>query len=315
MRVVLRRLLSAIPTLLLVLLLAMLLLEATPGDPARVIAGDAASDEDVAVVRERLGLDEPLVGRYLDYARGAVVGDLGESFRDGQPVASSIARTLPVTASLGIVSLLLAVAFAVPAGVVAAVRRNGLVDRALTAVGAIFVAVPPFVVALVLVVLFSIDRNWLPATGYVKLSDDPLEWLRHIALPCVALALPSAAELARQLRGSMVDVLQEDYINTQFAKGLRRRAIIGKHVAKNAAAPVVTVLGVQAGRILGGVVIIESLFVIPGFGNLVYLAVLGRDFPVVQGAVLVSALVVVVVNLLVDLSYLYFDPKLRSDGS
>jgi peptide/nickel transport system permease protein len=200
----------------------------------------------------------------------------------------------------------------VPAGVLAALHRGRLVDRLVTLVSSALMAIPPFVFALVLVIVFALDRSWFPAGGYVPPSDGILEWARHLILPAFTLALASSAELARQIRGALADTMEEDFIRSSHARGLSRRSVVGKHAAKSAAIPVVTVLALQIPRLLGGAVVVELIFALPGFGYLALDAVQARDVPVVQGVVLVSGIVIIFTNLLADLSYGYFNPKVRT---
>jgi peptide/nickel transport system permease protein len=307
-----RRLLAAVPTVLLLLLFAMLLVNLSPTDPAVVLAGEGASPEQLDAIRSRFGLDEPLLVRYHQFVTSAVRGDLGHSFRNGRPVWDLIAESIPVTASLAVLALVFTVVIAVPAGILAALYRDRFIDRGITTITSLFLAMPSFVVALILVVLFAINRDWFPATGYVTFARSPADWLRHLALPAFALALPSAAELSRQIRGSFIDTFEEPFVTAQYAKGLSRPRIIGKHVSKSASVPAVTVLGLQVGRVLGGAVVIEMVFALPGFGLLSLTAVMGRDFAVVQGVVVIGALIVIAVNLIVDLSYLYLAPQTRA---
>jgi peptide/nickel transport system permease protein len=312
MKYLAHRLLLAIPTLLIVLLLSFLLMHLVPGDPARVVAGNSASPEQLAAVRAQLGIDQPLVSQFATYIGNVARGDLGTSLENRQSVATRIADTLPVTLSLTAIALIFTVLIAVPCGVLAALRRGRWLDQAVAAVSAFFIAIPPFIVGLVLVVLFALHWSIFPATGYVPLADGFTEWFRSLALPALALALTPAAELTRQIRGALVDTLEQDFIRTVRAKGMPGWSLVGKHAAKNAASPVITVFGLQIGRILGGAVVVELIFGLPGFGTLAYNAVLGRDFPLIQGVVLVSAVAVIICNLLVDLSYAYLNPKLRT---
>lgn len=311
LRYVGRRLLVAIPLLLLVGLFVFLLLDLTPGDAASRVAGDTATPEQIVEVRERLGLDRNVFVRYGEWLGDAVQGDLGESLTTPQSVGEAISQRIPVTASLAGVALGLTVVCGLPLGALAALRPNSLIDRTVTAMAALAMAIPPFVVGLILVVVFAVRYGWLPATGYVAFDESPVEWFKHLVLPGIALAAIPTAEVARQLRGALVDALGNDYIRTARAKGLRESAVVGKHALKNAAIPVVTVLGLQASRILAGSVTVEFIFVVPGFGRLAYDAVIARDIPMIQGVVMVSAAVVLIVNLLVDLSYGYFNPRVR----
>ena len=312
LRLLARRLITTIPALLGVMLVALLLVELMPGDPAAIMAGEDATPEAVAAVRADLNLDASLFERFASYVQGVLHGDLGRSPGSGTPVWDRISAALPVTLSIGLVAMVLAVLIAIPAGTLAALRRGGLVDRAVTAVAAVIQAVPPFVVGLALIIFFAVQRGWLPTGGYAPLGEGVGTWLRHLLLPGLALALLAAAELARQTRGSMVDTFEQDYIRAVRAKGLRERRVIGKHAAKNAATPVVTVLGLQVGHILGSAVVIELIFGMNGFGSLAMNAVLTRDIVLIQGVVLVSGIGVLVANVAVDIAYGYLNPKVRT---
>ena len=312
LRVVVRRLLSAIPLLLALSFFVFVLLDLMHGDAARAVAGENATDAEVAAAATRLGLDQPLVVRYAVWLGGAVRGDLGQSLLSSQPVSGLILERLPVTLSLAAVTLLIATVAGLPLGVAAALRPNRALDRIVTAVTSVLMAVPPFVIGLVLVLVFAISVSAFPATGYSPLTDDGLgAWLNHLVLPALALAAVSGAELARQTRAAMVDTLGADFVRTVRAKGLRTPLIVGKHALKNAGVPIVTVLGLQASRVLAGAVTVEFVFALPGFGSLAVTAVNQRDIPVILGIVMVSAIAVLVVNLVVDVSYGYFNPKLR----
>jgi peptide/nickel transport system permease protein len=307
-----RRLISVIPTLLLITILSFLLLKLIPGDPARTLAGDNATEAQVKVIRHSLGLDKPVIQQYFDYMGNLLHGDLGTSLVNGDSVTHRIGQALPVTASLALFALIFAILIGVPAGVLAALRRGRAADHLVTGASSVLIAIPPFIVASLLVIVFALDRSWLPAGGYVDPSAGIGEWARYLVLPALALSLASAAELARQVRGSLADTMEEDFVRSAHARGLKNRSVIGKHAAKSAAIPVVTVLALQVGRILGGAVIVELIFAMPGFGTLALDSVLSRDVPVVQGIVLVSAIVVIATNLLADLSYGYFNPKIRT---
>jgi peptide/nickel transport system permease protein len=306
-----RRVLTAIPILLGIMLLALLLVELMPGDPATFVVGEDATPEALAIARHDLRLDEPLWKRFVEYVWDVAHGDLGESPGNHVAVWDRVSAALPVTLSLAIVGLVFSVVLGVPAGTLAALRRDRFADRAVTAVASGMQAVPPFVVGLALVVVFAVDRSWFPAAGYIEFGEDPWEWFRHLVLPGLTLAMIPAAQLTRQTRGALVDILEQDYIRAARAKGLRERAVIGKHAAKNAATPVVTVLGLQVGAVLGGAVVVELIFGLSGFGGLALSAALGRDLVLIQGVVLISAIAVLITNLLVDVSYGYFNPRLR----
>lgn len=310
---VLRRLLSAIPLLLFISFFVFVLIDFTPGDAAQTLAGEGATAQQIAETRTRLGLDEPLLIRYVEWLWAAIQGDLGTSLYSSESVVNILLDRMPVTGSLALVSLIIVLLVGIPLGVTAAVRANSFVDRAVSGFASLSMALPPFVVGLVLVLLFGISLSWFPATGYTSVAEGgAFEWLRHLILPALAIAAISTAELARQTRGALVDILQTDYIRTLRAKGLKRSKIIGKHALKNAGIPIVTIFGVQVGRVLAGAVTVEFVFAIPGFGSLAVSSVNERDMPVILGVVLMSAIVVLVANVIVDLSYGYFNPKVRS---
>ncbi|ROO87470.1 peptide/nickel transport system permease protein [Actinocorallia herbida] len=308
-----RRLVSAVPLLLAISLLVFLLLDLMPGDAAATLAGENASAEQIAELRGRLGLDQPVLLRYWDWLTSAVHGDLGQSLFSSQSVTDTVLERLPVTASLGLAALLLVVVIGLPLGIFAARRPGSAVDRLLSAFASLAMALPPFVVGLVLVLLFAVNLGALPATGYVPLSEGGLGgWLRNLVLPAIAVAAIPVAELARQTRGALVDAQSKDYIRTVRAKGVHERSVLLKHALKNAGVPIATVLGLQVNRLLAGSVTVEFVFAMPGFGALAVNAVIQRDLPMILGVVLTSALIVVVVNILTDLSYGFFNPRLRA---
>lgn len=313
-KLLLRRTLVSVPILLAVAFVVFMMLQVAPGDPARRAAGgEGASTEQVAAARERLGLDDSLVQQFGDYLGGLVTGDLGRSFFSNQPVIEAITARLPVSVSLMAGALVLALVLALPAGALAAVRPGGLTDRLVMAAATAGVALPSFFIGLLLAYLVGIQLEWLPATGYVPLEEGFGPWARSLILPWLTLALAAAAEISRFLRASLRDVLNQDYVRTARAKGLPTSMVIRKHAMKNAAIPVVTVIGLQIRFLLGGTIVVEEVFGLSGLGSLAVKAVLDRDYPIIQGIAITSALVVVVVNLLVDLSYGYFSPKVRTE--
>ena len=312
LRFVAKRVLYTLPVLAIVALLTFLMLELTPGDPAVVVAGADASPEAIDAARESLGLDQPLPQRFADYVGNVVTGDLGESFTSGVPVLETIASRLPVSLSLTLGALLIGLAIAIPAGIFAAVKSGSWLDRFTIFNTSVGMASPEFFVGLLLILVFSLTLGWFPATGYVPFADDPVEWANRLVLPALTLGVGVAAEVTRHVRASMRDVLQRDYIQTARAKGLSTASVIGKHGLKNAALPVVTVLGLQVRRLLAGTVIVEQIFAMNGIGTLAVRAVFHRDLPMLLGIALVTAVIVLVVNLLVDLSYGYLDPKVRA---
>jgi len=311
-RYITRRIISTVPMLVLVGLITFLLIHITPGDPAAVVAGENASLQAIEEARHRLGLDQPFLIQFWHWLWAVLHGDLGTSFTSGKPVTELIFDRLPITLSLTAGATLIGLLIAVPLGVFAATKRGSWLDRITIFGTSLGIAAPEFFIGLLLVLVVALEWGWLPATGYVPFAEDPVEWLARLTLPSVTLGLGVAAELARQVRGSMIDVLSRDYIQTARAKGLSTLSIIVKHGLKNAAIPVVTVLGLQVRRLLGGTVIVEQIFAMNGVGSLAVRAVFLRDLPVLLGVALTTAVVVLLVNLLVDMSYGYFDPKVRS---
>lgn len=307
-----RRLLLTIPILVLASFLVFGLVLIVPGDPAITLAGDNATVEQIEAIRERLGLDDPVWTQYGRWAGKAIQGDLGESLFSGRSVTKSIGERLPVSVSLAAVSVAIALMIAIPAGVIAALNRGRWIDSAATVGASLGLAMPSFWLGALLALLFALRLGWLPATGYVPISTSITEWLRHLILPALTLGTAAAAETTRQLRSSLIQVLEQDYIRTARSSGLRSRVVIFKHAMKNAAMPVVTVLGFQVAFLLGGSVIVEQLFALPGLGGLAIRAVLDRDLPVIQGVVLFTTVLVVSINLLVDLLYGWLNPKVRA---
>ncbi len=312
LRFLVQRVIGTLPMLLLVGLITFLLIHLTPGDPAAVVAGDNASNEAIEAARERLGLNAPLPVQFGRWVYAVLHGDLGTSFTSGRPVTELILERLPITLSLAFGATLIGLVIAIPLGILAAVQRDSWIDRLTVFTTSLGIAAPEFFIGLLLVLLFALELGWLPATGYVPFTEDPVQWAVRLILPCVALGLGVAAELTRQVRGAMRDVLARDYIQTARAKGLSAGSVIVKHGLKNAAIPIVTVLGLQIRRLLGGTVIVEQIFNINGVGSLAVRVVFLRDLPVLLGVALITAVVVLIVNMLVDMSYGYFDPKVRA---
>lgn len=313
LRKVILSVLGMIPVLLLVSILVFGLIVLIPGDPAVTLAGEAASPERVAEVREQLGLNEPLISQYLDWLGGALQFDFGTSLFSTLPVSEAIANRLPATLSLAAVTLAFSVIVGVSVGALAALRPGSFLDRVATVGASLGVAIPNFWLGLLLIVAFAVDRRLLPAGGYETLAEGGWwNWLRFLILPAIALGAAASAEIARQTRSTLAAVLHQDYIRTARSKGLSPLKVFGKHAMKNAAIPVVTVIGVQVGRLVGGTVVIEQAFSIPGVGSLAYQSVFDGDIPMIQGIVLIAAMVVLMSNFLVDLSYGYFNPKVRA---
>jgi peptide/nickel transport system permease protein len=306
-----RRIAATVPVMLVVAVLVFLLLRLTPGDPAAILAGDAASTEQIARIRASLGLDRPIVVQFGIWIGNMLAGDLGESFYYKTKVATLIGQRLEPTLSLATLTILVAVLVAVPLGVLAAWRFGGWFDRALMGFSVLGFSVPVFVLAYILIWTVSLKLGLLPVQGYQRLADGVLPWLRHLALPAITLSVIYIALIARVTRASVLEALGEDYIRTARAKGLPEARVMVRHALANAAVPIVTVIGIGVALLIGGVVVTESVYAIPGLGRLTVDAVLARDFPTIQGVILFFSFVYVLVNLLVDLSYLFFDPRIR----
>jgi peptide/nickel transport system permease protein len=301
-----------IPTLIAVSFLVFLLLAVAPGDPAREIAGPEASQEAVAQIRENLGLDRPLLVRYGEWLGDAVRGDLGNSIISDRPVTDSVFKVLGISASLIVVGVTFAIVGSLVLALAPVLTKSRVVERICSVLSAAAIATPSFWLALVLVQALAVERRWLPAVGYVGLADDPVEWFRHLVIPGIAIGASVAGHLARQMRSSVAEVMSTDYVMAARAKGVGHRRLVFKHVLKNAAIPVVTVLGIRVGQLFGATVLVEQIFLINGLGDLTLRAVLSRDVPVVLGILVVVAALIALINLIVDASYLYFNPKVRS---
>jgi peptide/nickel transport system permease protein len=310
-----RRVAISVVTLFVISLIVFAGARLIPGDPARVLAGTDADEAGLAEIREKYGLNDPVPLQYFRWVALALRGDLGESIRTREPVARTVAAKLPITIELACLSLLVAVGIAIPAGVFSAVRRNTVWDLAANTVSLFGLSVPNFWLGIMLILLFSVRLHWLPASGFVPFLEDPLGNLQRMAMPAFVLGTGLAAVLMRQTRNSMIEVLSADYIRTAWSKGLAGRAVIFRHAIRNGLIPVVTILGLQMGALMGGAVVTEQIFVVPGFGRLIVEAVFTRDYPVVQGVVLVTASAYVLVNLLVDLSYSILNPRIRIKGA
>ncbi|MCX8088775.1 MAG: ABC transporter permease [Meiothermus ruber] len=308
---VLRRLMGGLPTLLLVTVLVFTLTRVLPGDPARLLLGEEATPELVAQIREELGLNRPILVQYADWLWGLVRGDLGRSIRGNELVAPIIWQKLPTTLELSLFSLLVAIAIGIPAGVLAALRRNTAIDASVTVMALSGISIPNFFLGILLIYAFSIRLAWIPPSGYVEPWVDLQKNLLLMLMPAITLGTALAGAIARFTRNSMLEVLSQDYVRTARAKGLEGRVVVYKHALRNAAIPVVTVIGLQLGGLLGGAVVTEQVFSIPGFGRLLVDSVFNRDFPVLQAVVLISALAVFLINVLTDLLYAAIDPRIR----
>ena len=308
---IIRRILATVPVMAVVGIFVFLLLHLTPGDPAAVIAGDYASPADIARIRTKLGLDEPIYVQFWTWSSHVLRGDLGISIFSNLPVSQLIAQRMEPTLMLSAATTVIAILVAVPLGVIAAWKAGTFVDRFTMVIAVLGFSVPVFVIGYILMYVFAIQLKWLPVQGYVSISEGFVPFIRSILLPSIALALLYTALIARITRASVLEVLTEDYIRTAHAKGLTSTAVLMRHALKNAAVPIVTIIGIGVALLIGGVVVTESVFNIPGLGRLTVDSILRRDYPIIQGVILFFASVYVVINLLVDLSYTFLDPRIR----
>ncbi len=308
---IVRRLLATIPVMTVVAVVVFLLLRLTTGDPAAIIAGDSATSPDVAAVRSKLGLDRPIAEQFVIWLAKVVQGDFGESFFFKKPVAQLIVERVEPTLALATCALILAVAMAVPLGVVAAWKRGRLIDRFVMGLSVLGFSVPVFVLGYALIYLFAIHLAWLPVQGYQRLAEGFGGFLERLLLPSFTLAVIQMALIARITRASVLEVLGADHVRTARAKGLGELPVLIRHVLRNAAIPIVTIIGLGVALLIGGVVVTESVYAIPGLGRLTVDAVLARDYPIVQAVILLFSVVYVVINLLVDLTYTLLDPRIR----
>ena len=306
-----RRLLATVPVLAIVAVLVFSMLRLTPGDPAAIIAGAAATSQDIVDIRARLGLDRSIVAQFFVWIGHVLTGDFGESFFFKQQVATLIAGRIGPTVALATTTSILSVLIAVPLGVVAAWKQGTWIDRVVMGFSVLGFSVPVFVIGYVLIYIFAIELNWLPVQGYRPLRDGLWACLERLILPSLTLSVIYIALIARITRTSVLEVLGEDYIRTARAKGLTDRVVLMRHALRNAAVPIVTVIGIGVALLIGGVVVTESVFSIPGLGRLTVDAVLARDYPTVQAVILLFSMLYVLINLLVDLSYVFLDPRIR----
>ena len=306
-----RRLLSAIPVLFIVSLISFGLMRLIPGDPAAAIAGIAATPAQIEQLRRDLGLDEPLLIQLLHYYQGLLQGDFGKSLLLGKGVLAATMERLPVTIGLSLYALVLTLLIGVTSGIIAALRQNTWVDQVAMMIAMLGISIPNFFLGLLMIIFFAVQLGWLPSGGYIPFSQDPIGWLRSTTMPAISLALLQAGLLARITRSGMLEVLRQDYVRTARAKGLPERQVILKHALANALIPIVTVIGIIISLLLSGAVVTEALFSLPGMGQLLTQAVLSRDYPMVQGGLLLVTTFLVVVNVLVDILYALIDPRVR----
>jgi peptide/nickel transport system permease protein len=308
---ILRRLVMLVPVLIVVGVVVFGLVHLTPGDPAAVILGDRATPEDIARLRTQLGLNDPLPVQFVRWFGNVLRLDFGESIFLGEPVTQALLNRVQPTVLLTLYALSIQVLIGIPAGVFAAVRYNSPLDRALTVMAISGSAIPTFFLGILLILIFAVRLRWLPSGGYVPFGEDPAAHFKGMLLPAFALGFSAAGLLARLVRSSMLDVLREDYVRTAFAKGLPEQLVIVRHALRNALIPALTVIGISIGALLGGAVVTETVFTIPGMGRLVVQSIARRDYPVIQGAIIAIAMTYVLVNLVVDVLYVYIDPRVR----
>ncbi len=308
---IIRRVLTTIPVMAVVGIFVFLLLHLTPGDPAAVIAGDYASPEDIKRIRAKLGLDQPIYVQFGTWVWHVLQGDLGISIFSNLPVSDLIRQRIEPTLALSLATIVIAVLVAIPLGVLAAWKAGSFIDRFTMVIAVLGFSVPVFVIGYILMYVFAIELKWFPVQGYVPLEKGFLPFLRSITLPSLALALLYTALIARITRASVLEVLTEDYIRTARAKGLASTVVLLRHALKNAAVPIVTIIGIGIALLIGGVVVTESVFNIPGLGRLTVDSILRRDYPIIQGIILLFAGIYVLINLVVDIAYTFLDPRIR----
>ncbi len=311
LKIFLRRLGELVPTVLGVTIVLFVMFSYLPGSPALSALGEAATDEDIARLEQQLGLDQPMWARYGSWLGGVLQGDFGRSVRTGAPVLSIIAERAPVTLQLTVMAVLLAVMLGIPLGTIAAYRRGSWVDSSATGFGLMFLAVPNFVLGLLLIILMSLRLGILPPSGFVPFSVDPLQNIKLMIMPVLCVGLSVTAIVMRQTRATMLESLSQDYVRTARAKGAGELRAVVRHALPNAVSPVVTVLGLQVGALLGGAVVTEAVFSLPGIGKMMVDGILNRDMPVVQGATIVVVGFVILTNLIVDIIYTIIDPRAK----
>ncbi len=308
---ILRRVLSTLPVLAIVAVLVFLMLRLTPSDPAAIIAGDYANPQQIELIRERLGLNEPILKQFIIWITGVLQGDFGESFFYKKQVAELIGERLEPTLSLSIVTILLVVLIAVPLGVIAAHNHGTWIDRFVMGFSVLGFSIPVFVVGYILIYIFAVTLDWLPVQGYQRIRDGVGGWLLRLVLPAMTLSVVFIAFIARMTRTSVLEVLNEDYIRTARAKGQTEIKVLVRHALANAAVPILTIIGLTIAILIGGVVVTESVYTLPGLGLLTVDAVLARDYPTIQAVILLFSLAYVLINLLVDVAYTFLDPRIR----
>ncbi|QZT65682.1 ABC transporter permease [Mycolicibacterium austroafricanum] len=311
LRFVARRLLFSAVVMFGVLVVVFALVHLVPGDPVRIALGIRYTPEAYEALRAASGLDRPIVSQFFGYLGSALTGDLGVSFRNGDPVTLTLLERLPATLSLGLVGIVIALAIALPAGIYAALREGRLSDALVRISSQFGVSIPDFWMGILLIALFSTVLGWLPTSGYRPLTEDPVGWLRHVILPGLTVGVVAAAIMTRYVRSAVLEVAEMGYVRTARSKGLSPRVVTFRHTVRNALVPILTITGIQLATLLGGVIVVEVVFAWPGLGRLVFNAVAARDYPLIQGAVLVIAALFLAINLLVDVLYAVVDPRIR----
>lgn len=310
-RYILKRILSYIPILILISIMIFFIIRLIPGDPVQLMFGKKATAEQIEYVRALYGLDKPLWQQYITWATNILKGDWGTSIRLGEPVIETVLERLPRTALLCFTGIILSIIIAVPSGIASALRHNTAIDMGITSLNLLFISIPSFLFGILLIIIFAVILGMLPSTGYVSILEDPVEGLRCLVLPTFAMAGVFFASLSRLIRSSMLEVMGQDYITLARVKGVRERTVLFIHALKNALIPAVTVIGLQIGYFLGGEVVVEKVFAYPGMGTLLVNAISQRDYPLVQATVLVFTIIVIIVNLLTDITYILVDPKIK----
>ncbi|WP_349271269.1 peptide ABC transporter permease [Mycolicibacterium parafortuitum] len=311
LRFVAQRLLYSAVVMFGVLVLVFALVHLVPGDPVRIALGTRYTPEAYEALRAASGLDRPLISQFFGYIGSALTGDLGVSFRNGDPVTVTLLERLPATLSLGLTGIVIALAIALPAGVYSALREGSASDAIVRVTSQFGVSIPDFWMGILLIALFSTTLGWLPTSGYRPLFEDPAGWLRHIILPGLTVGVVAAAIMTRYVRSAVLEVASMGYVRTARSKGLAPRVVTFRHTVRNALVPILTITGIQLATLLGGVIVVEVVFAWPGLGRLVYNAVAARDYPLIQGAVLLIAALFLLINLLVDVLYAVVDPRIR----
>ncbi len=308
---ILRRVLATLPVLAIVAVLVFLMLRLTPSDPAAIIAGDYANSQQIEMIRERLGLNEPILKQFIIWIGGVLQGDFGESFFYKKQVAELIGERLEPTLSLSLITILLVIMVAVPLGVIAAHNHGTWIDRFVMGFSVLGFSIPVFVVGYILIYIFAVTLDWLPVQGYQRISEGIGGWLLRLILPAMTLSVVFVAFIARMTRTSVLEVLNEDYIRTARAKGQTEIKVLVRHALANAAVPILTIIGLTVAILIGGVVVTESVYTLPGLGLLTVDAVLARDYPTIQAVILLFSFAYVLINLLVDVAYTFLDPRIR----